>query len=359
MISEVSRPQFLKVSYRAFSDSSKEIQEKVFHFLNHESGTGGVRAVKEEYPSLFRASPGGESLCAMDGDQLISHVAYIDREFQHPNVRMKVGLIGSVATHSSYRGRGLASQLIQQACLELKKRGCLIALLWSDQNDFYLPLGFYRSGREQDLRFSPKFLRVEEGDVRPMNFDKDAHLIWRLYQKQDFRLDRSLEEQKKLLKVPNAQVYVTEKEGRLSSYIVINKGADFTDYIHEWGGELSEVQRNISYCQKNPFSDRPLTLIAPAQSDISILKQISEEKWEGALGLIKILEKNLLLSTYMNYLKTKNIEHVWSKNKDSILFSETEFSIQTDTDVIQLVFGDENRNTHPTLPFFLWGFDSI
>ncbi|MFM8316691.1 MAG: hypothetical protein ACKOA8_20610, partial [Deltaproteobacteria bacterium] len=246
-----------------------------------------------------------------------------------------------------------------QACVELKKRGCLIALLWSDQNDFYLPLGFYRSGREQDLRFSPKFLRAEEGDVRPMNFDKDAHLIWRLYQKQDFRLDRSLEEQKKLLKVPNAQVYVTEKEGRLSSYIVINKGADFTDYIHEWGGELSEVQRNISYCQKNPFSDRPLTLIAPAQSDISILKQISEEKWEGALGLIKILEKNLLLSTYMNYLKTKNIEHVWSKNKDSILFSETEFSIQTDTDVIQLVFGDENRNTHPTLPFFLWGFDSI
>ena len=73
----------------------------------------------------------------------------------------------------------------------------------------------------------------------------------------------------------------------------------------------------------------------------------------------KVLDKNMLLSTYMNYLKTKKIEHVWSKDKDSILFSDSEFSVHTDLDVIQLVFGDEVRNSHPRLPFFLWGFDSI
>lgn len=86
---------------------------------------------------------------------------------------------------------------------------------------------------------------------------------------------------------------------------------------------------------------------------------MAEEKWDGVLGLIKVLDKNVLLSTYMNYLKTKKIEHVWSRERDSILFSESEFSIVTEADVVQLVFGNESKNTHPTLPVFLWGFDSI
>jgi GNAT superfamily N-acetyltransferase len=356
---EVPQPIIQKLSYKAFSESSKQAQEKIFRFLDVDSGKKELRSVKEEYPSVYRSCPGGESLYIQNNDEIASHVAFLEREFQHPFLRMRIGLIGSVATHPKYRGRGYATRLVKQACAELKKRGCVISLLWSDQPDFYLPLGFYRSGREQDLRFSPKLTRAVSGVVRPMDFDKDAHLIWRLYQKQSCRLDRSLEEQKKLLKIPNAKVFVSEKDDVLTSYIVVNKGVDFTDFIHEWGGEISEVQRNISYCQRQFFADKPLTLIAPGDLDISILRQISEEKWDGVLGLIKVLDKNMLLSTYMNYLKTKKIEHVWSKDKDSILFSDSEFSVHTDLDVIQLVFGDEVRNSHPRLPFFLWGFDSI
>lgn len=348
-----------KVSHRVFSDLTKQNREKIFSFLTSENQKLQGSSASEEYPSVFKGVPGGESLVIRDSEQIISHVAILDREFQHPSVRLRVGLIGSVVTHSQYRGRGLATELIQQACLELKKRGCLIALLWSDQPDFYLPLGFYRAGREQDVRFSPQIKMGTTGTVRPMDFMKDAHLIWRLYQKQNCRLDRSLEEQKKLLKIPNTRVFVTEKDGKLSSYIAINKGADFTDFIHEWAGDIYEVQRNIAFCQREYFKENPLTLIAPAEYDISVLKQLAEEKWDGVLGLIKVLDKNVLLSTYMNFLKTKKVDHVWSKNKDSILFSDSEFSIVTDSDIVQLVFGNETKNTHPTLPLFFWGFDSI
>lgn len=359
MTLHVCKPTVEKISHRASGDSLKQAQQKIFQFIESENSKSLSGPVRDEYPSVFRAVPGGESLYIKEGDEIISHVAILDREFQHPLIRMKVGLIGSVITHHNHRGKGLATQLIEQACLELKRRGCVIGLLWSDQVDFYLPLGFHRSGREQDLRFSPKLKMGNPGDVRPMDFAKDAHFIWRLYQKQNCRLDRSLEEQKKLLKIPNAKVFVTEKEGKLSSYIVINKGSDFTDFIHEWGGEISEVQRNIAYTQSHNYQDKPLTLIAPAEYDISVLKQMAEDKWEGVLGLIKVLDKNLLLSTYMNYLKTKKIEHVWSREKDSILFSESEFSLVTEGDVVQLVFGTETRHSHPTVPLFLWGFDSI
>jgi hypothetical protein len=96
-------------------------------------------------------------------------------------------------------------------------------------------------------------------------------------------------------------------------------------------------------------------LIAPADYELSALKQISDERWEGVLGLIKVLDRNLLLSTYMNFLKGKQIDHVWSRDKDAIFFSESEVSIKTESDLIQLVFGDESRKGHPTLPLFLWG----
>lgn len=359
MSTEISTPEILSLSYRTFSESPKALQEKVFDFLNRENSQNEPRSIREEYPSVFRACPGGESLYIQEGDRIVSHAAFVEREFQHPAVRIKIGLIGSVVTHPSYRGRGFATQLIQRACKELKKRGCVVAMLWSDQTEFYAPLGFHRAGKEQDLRFSAELMGSDFGIVRPMNFDHDAHFIWRMYQKQHCRLDRSLEEQKKLLKTPKAQVFVTEKDGKLTSYLVINKGADFTDYIHEWGGDISELQRNISFCQKNIFIGKPLTLIAPHDYDISMLKQISEEKWEGVLGLIRVLDKNLLLSTYMNYLKQKNVDHVWSKNKDSILFSNDEFQLKSECDVIQLVFGDEKRCHHSVLPLFLWGFDSI
>jgi len=359
MTPQASKSKVEKISHRSSSDISKRTQDKIFQFLNTENKKSESQSAQEEYPSVFKAVPGGESLYMRDGDEIIAHVAILDREFQHPLVRLRVGLIGSVVTHHSHRGKGLATELIQQACLELKRRGCLIALLWSDQEDFYLPLGFHRAGREQDIRFSPKLKMGHSVNVRPIDLATDSHLIWRLYQKQTFRLDRSLEEQKKLLKIPNTRVFVTEQDGKVTSYIAINKGADFTDFIHEWGGDISEVQKNIAFCQREHFSDKPLTLIAPADQDISVLKQMAEEKWDGVLGLIKVLDKNVLLSTYMNFLKTKNIEHVWSRDKGSILFSDSEFSIVTEGDVIELVFGCETRNPHPTLPFFLWGFDSI
>ncbi len=77
------------------------------------------------------------------------------------------------------------------------------------------------------------------------------------------------------------------------------------------------------------------------------------------MGLIKVLDKSRLLSTYMNFLKLKQVDHIWSKDKDSILFAETEFSVNEEKEVIQLVFGNEMAPTHPVMPFFLWGFDSI
>lgn len=333
--------------------------EKVVSFLNQELRPRHKHSISQEFPALFGHYPGGQSLYIEKDGVVVSHVGMVVREFQHPHFRLRVGLIGSVATAHPFRGLGMASTLLRHAITELKRKGSVVALLWSDHSDFYLPLGFHRTGRETDFRFSPD--HFVEGDLtpRPMNLDKDIEAIWRLYQRHSAKVDRSLEEMKRLCRIPETKIYVTERAGALTSYIAINKGADFTDYIHEWGGDLADLQKNISYCQKQFYPQKPLTLIAPSDYELGPINEIAVEKWNGVLGLVKILDRQRLISIYSDYLRKLQCDFKWDREKESIEIGGNIISTKTDPELLRLVFGAGIEAAYPVLPLFLWGFDSI
>lgn len=332
---------------------------KLSDFLNYELRPRAQHSIFEEYPALFGNYPGGHSLYIEVDGQIVSHVAFVVREYQHRLFRMRVGLIGSVATAHAFRGRGMASSLLKKALNELKIRGACLGVLWSEQSDFYLPLGFYRAGKEVDLKFQPRSMPEAVSTVRPVNLDRDLESLWRLYHRHECKVDRSLEEMKRLCRIPETKLFVTERDGIITSYIAINKGADFTGYIHEWAGDLSEVQRNIGFCQATFFKDQPLTLIAPSFYDLGPIKQIAEEKWEGVLGLVRLLDKNYLLSSYVDYMRKLNHTVNMDKFREVIEINGKKFPIKTDSECLKTVLGDEMGEMHPVLPLFLWGFDSI
>ncbi len=344
-----------RLSYRA----PLEDREKLFEFLDGELRAKVSYSVQQEYPSLFGEFPGGQSLYIQKENQVASHVGFVNREFQHSQFRMKIGLIGSVATAAQWRGMGMASSLMKEAFSELKRRGAVIAVLWSDQADFYLPLGFYRAGREVDLKFSAQNVPENMEPAKPFEMQKHLSQVWRLYQKHILKLDRSLEEQARLCQIPETQIFVTEKAGTLTSYIAINKGADFTDYIHEWAGEVLEVQRNVAYCQRQFFPEKEMTLIAPAHYDLGMLRQIATERWDGILGLIKVLDRRMLISIYTDYLKKNSVHCVWGKDFEHLTINGQVYPSKTDAELLLLILGDATTSSHPVLPFFLWGFDSI
>jgi GNAT superfamily N-acetyltransferase len=336
------------------------VHRGLFQFLNQELRAKHSFSVEQEYPSLFGEYPGGTSLILKTENQIVCHVGFVIREYQHAHYRLKLGLVGNVVTHRAFRGLGLAARLMKEALQELKRRGAVISVLWSDNQDFYLPLGFSRAGREVDLRFSKDNVPVEStGVVREMDLQHDASPIWRIYQKHTGKLDRSLEEQKALCQIPNTRIYVTESNNTVTSYVAINKGADFEDYIHEWGGDLYELQRNIAYCQKNIFADRPLTLIAPAFCDLGPVQQMAVERWDGVLGLVKVLDRGKLLAAYYDYLKAVNIPFTHDRERERIKIQSFEMSLKSDQEALGVVLGNESLLRHPVLPIFLWGFDSI
>ncbi len=333
-------------------------RRRLIEFLDEQLRPGLEHSLKEEYPSLFGEFPGGESFYIESCGQVASHAAFLIREFRNGERRLKVGLIGSVTTGPDFRGQGMAKAVLNETVTELKRQGCVIAVLWSGQPDFYRLLGFFRAGREMDLRFTSESVPAVEGSAMEYDPDRHAHLVWRLYQKHDVHLDRSLEEQKSLLRIPKARVFITEKDGRVTSYVAINKGADFTDFIHEWGGETDELRRNVAWVQRHAFSDRPLTMIAPYHYRLEALRQIADRSTDGVLGLVKVLDRGKLLAAYREFLRASGIEAKW-EGDERVTFAEGTLETGTDEGLLKAVFGGEDAFNHPALPFFLWGFDSI
>jgi len=331
-------------------------------FLDAQLRAGAGFSLQAEYPSLFGEYPGGESLYLESQGRVLSHVGILVREYRHANLRMRVGLLGSVVTTPEYRGQGLASRLVKEALELLRRRGALICLLWSEANAFYESFGFHRAGREWDFKLSPLHLPPPT-DTGIVDYDpvRHAYAVWHLYGRHDVKLDRSLEEHKRLCSIPKSRIFVAEREGTPTAYIVVNKGADFENYVHEWGGEVDEVRRTLAWVQRQRFADRNLTVIAPAHYALEPLKRISLSHWEGVLGLMKLLDRTRLMLLYGDYLRGRGISFKWAKERNRFAIEGNEFPTETDRDCLRLVFGEGGVTSfqHPSLPFFLWGFDSI
>lgn len=340
--------QLIYLDHRLASSSDPKRSELIT-FLDSELRKDQSFSVDVEYPSLFGTCPGGTSIYTKRNGQIISHVGFVIREYRHSLFNLKIGLIGSVTTHSQFRNEGLAKNLLNQAIQILKEKNCVLAILWSDQPDFYSPLGFFRAGQEKDFRFVD-YLPSHPNDstCRRLNNETDLEQVWQLYLNKNANLDRSLEEMRALVSIPKVEVYVTEKNKKVVSYLALHKGADFKNYIHEWGGELRAVRENLISCKNQFYQDAPLTLIAPFETEEMPLKEIAQQTWVGSLGLVKVLDRKKLIDAYLVFLKSH------SQTEEGLPLESLE-----DEELILWILGKDGVGKNLRLPFFLWGFDSI
>ncbi|MBI4403449.1 MAG: GNAT family N-acetyltransferase [Deltaproteobacteria bacterium] len=342
-----------KIEHLSYSEGASPL---LVDFLNEQLRQSSGFSIRDEYPALFNNPPGGESLYVRIHGRIVSHVGTLVREHLHPAYRMRIGLMGSVVTAPEFQNQGLAKACLLQALQSLRKQGAQVAVLWSNNSEFYKGFEFARAGRESNFRFTAQSVPIG-AMAQPFDYQKHVHQTWRLYCKHEVRLDRSLEEHKRLVRVPRTKIFVTEKDGQVSSYVAIHKGMDFTNYIHEWAGDPKEVQKNVSWVQKNQFADAELTLIAPSCYPLQAIQKFSKMEWQGVVGLMKILDRKGCLSVYRRYLQSQKVPHQWG-DSGTVVIDGSEFSLASEPDCLRLVFGDETT-CHPTLPFFLWGFDSI
>jgi GNAT superfamily N-acetyltransferase len=312
--------------------------DEVCAFLQDQTRKNAGFSIDDEYPSLLQGDVHAVSFVARsDEKKIISHTGTVLSEFQWGDKTFPFGMIGSVVTEPLSQGKGIASKLIEEAVLELRKQGALFAVLWSDQDGFYNRMGFYRGGLEKIILIDRKKILPVPRKVKCTSYDPQKHFssIYQIYQNQKNKVQRSEVLFRRLLAIPKAKTFVLEESGCAKAYAIIGKGWDFANTIHEWGGDPHDILEMIITIQQEHYRMENLAFVSPVDQETDLLEQYSSAATIGALGFFKVLDRKKIIDGFSEY------------------FPDEKKRSQSDPLLIDGLFGKEG------LPFFIWGLDSI
>lgn len=350
---------------------------RVLKFLSQTLRAQATWSIAAEYPTALTPQNIHNIRIISEGDRVLSHAVLKPLIVKSPYVMFKVGAIGSVVTDENHRGRGLSTKIIQDCLKSASEQQCDIAILWTDQFDFYRKMNFELAGSEVSFVIEENF-EANAAGLKMMSDNKvSPDSIHRLYSTHTVSSVRTIEETRKFMQIPQTKVYTAwEANGQLAAYAIEGKGVDLGGYIHEWGGQTSKLMALLSYIRKE--KNQPFTIIIPRHSQ-NLITQLQAQKTtmnNGFLGMIKIIHFDQLAAKIKRAFRAEGIaDIVLEKSGDHYLFgvgSEL-FTIREETDLVRLLFGpldykslgmfkdetcDKLTKILP-LPLWIWGWDSI
>lgn len=194
--------------------------------------------VLHTWPQLYRSDGDGVSFGAFVGQELVSHCALRFAALRVPGAVRRVALLGSVATAPEWRGRGLASELLQSALAAAQEHAEHV-LLWAGRPELYARHGF-QAGRPELALLVARRPRPDLAGARLASV-ADHAALHRLHEAKPMGVTRSPAAMSALLTTPGMTTLVREREGALVAYACCGKGADLAGHWHEFGGSDIEV----------------------------------------------------------------------------------------------------------------------
>lgn len=350
---------------------------RVIEFLNESLRTGADWSIANEYPTALTSTNLHNMRIITDEERILSHAVIKPLVIKAPHVILKLAAIGSVVTDPAHRKQGLSTRVLQECLTESTRQQADLAILWTDQYDFYRRMGFELAGTEISMMIHtpPAF------DGQNLRFSADPKVspeaIFRLYNQHTVGSSRTTEDIRKFMSIPRTKVYTAwTQEGQLAAYAIEGKGADLGGYIHEWGGAVSKLVPLLGWIGSQ--RSEPLTLIAPMHSRnlIDQLTKLGVPNHEGYLGMIKILNVSALGAKIKRAFRAIGVADFTFETRDNrIVFGigDELFHLNEPADVVRLVFGpvdyaDLEMFSEQTrqqlarllpLPLWLWGWDSV
>jgi len=351
--------------------------EKVLEFLNHKLRPEHGWSIDKEYPTALNLANRHNMNIVVSEDKVVSHAVLKPLIVKSPHLIYKIGAIGSVITDEEYRNQGLSHKILNESLSLAKQQNCDVAILWTNLYDFYRKLGFELGGYEISLTFE----RQMAYDYTQYKYSKDKNVsveaLAKIYTQHSVATIRSQDEFRKFLSIPNTQLYtIWNLNGTLAGYAIEGKGADLSNYIHEWGGSVTAIKNLLAYISH--VKNHPFNFIAPKHSVnlINELKKYADYVNEGYLGMIRITNfEGLAMKLKKAFRNVGVSDFVFEKNQDAILFgcNGDLYTIESEKDLIPILFGPIDFDTQDIfkpetaqklktllpLPLWIWGWDSV
>jgi GNAT superfamily N-acetyltransferase len=215
----------------------------------------------DDFPLILSQENSSMIFGICQGDRVAAGVACLVRQFQTSCGPIPVAGIGSVVTRPDSRGQGF-SRALQNALIErLDAADVPLAVLWTDQPEFYSGRGFAPAGWE----FHVDMTGVGAEGGFPEGFScrdfhpEDSADVAALYDHHPYRTIRPPGDDARLYIMPGTRGLVATGEGdKVVAAVFCGKGADFTDYVTEWDGPLALVIPLLGECRRRGWAGQVL-----------------------------------------------------------------------------------------------------
>lgn len=336
-------------------------------------------SLKDEYPLAFSEANRVNMRIITEEDSVLAHAVLKPNIIKTLYHVFKVGFIGSVVTDEAHRGQGLSREIISSCLQASERQDCDFAMLWTDLFNFYSKLGFEIAGQEIALRLNPQSPKVNNNNLKFLETPKvSPQALLNLYNKHSLRTQRNVQDISQYLNIPGSKVFTAWNNATngLEAYAVIGKGADFQNYVHEWGGGVSAITSLLQHIQGQQAE--PITIIAPPESQnlIRTLEKNGATISTGILGMIKITNPASLCKKIKKGARSQGIDDFVCDYREGQYFfgcGEDVYQTDSDQDMVRLIFGPlkpeqihnfsektlETLNKVFPIAFWVWGWDSI
>lgn len=352
--------------------------DTLFQFLNTQLRQQHDWSITQEYPTaLSENNMHNMSIVVNENNTIVSHALLKPQICKTPYAVFSLGAIGSVVTAPEYRNQGLSKKNILHCLDYAKKQDCDLAILWTDQHDFYRKFGFELAGFEHTFLVDtiPVLKNSKNKFIKGNKIDPQALL--RLYNLHTVNSVRTAEDIRKFLNIPNSRVFsLWSPSNQLLAYAIEGKGADLHSYIHEWGGSVDDIQDLLHHMMTS--EQMSFTFMCPHHS-VNLrnrMSGLSSHENTGYLGMIKILNFEQVLQKIKNAFRAEGYEQiVLEKNNGQIIFGYGSdiYTLNNENDLVKILFGPtqidelafikaETRKilSHLLpLPLWVWGWDSV
>lgn len=103
---------------------------------------GRVLSMSRRFPDIYNPANAHNILLAIEESEILALLVIKQFDWSNETQAWQGAMIGGICTRPAYRGRGLASALVQHAVTALRTREADFAVLWTAIPEFYRRLGW-------------------------------------------------------------------------------------------------------------------------------------------------------------------------------------------------------------------------
>lgn len=249
----------------------------------------------------------------IENNLVVAHIGVLIKEIIINNKNHILNFYGAIAVADSMRGKGLFKKLFKEVLS--KNQNCSLHLLWSNKIELYKKFSFYPA----ILQFEyPKTNNHNKSFIKSnyhlLNYQEQQQIQNLYHNDFEYRIKRTSNDWDNISKITSTDLYIKKINNNIENYFFMNKGADLTNVIHEYGfineNELSQMQSYGKIWTCNQFKIKDL--VSQYSSLIAVGKNFKEFIKDYTFNKVKVINNT-------------NTDVTFSYNNDTFNFSTSEF----------------------------------